>query len=70
MEAPPIQQVDGSAHIQQTPSTQKQPVSSAHKDNPENNLLVALHQAMTEAGGVGLERPARHDRPREAGHLR
>jgi predicted nucleic acid-binding protein/plasmid stability protein len=31
---------------------------------PEHNLLMALHESMTEAGGVGLAIPERSDQPR------
>ena len=39
-------------------------ILDAEVGRPEVNILVALHDAVRETGGVDLEIPARTDRPR------
>lgn len=40
-------------------------ILDAAVNRPEQNLLLSLHDAMTDAGGVDLAVPPRTDRPRE-----
>jgi plasmid stability protein len=39
-------------------------ILDAAVDLPEHNLLIALHETMSEAGGVDLKVPSRTDQPR------
>ena len=39
-------------------------ILDAAVDLPEHNLLLALHETMSQAGGVDLEVPSRTDQPR------
>ena len=41
-------------------------ILDAEMGRPDTNILVALHDAVRETGGVDLDIPARTDRPREA----
>jgi plasmid stability protein len=39
-------------------------ILDAAVDLPEHNLLIALHETTSQAGGVDLKVPSRTDRPR------
>ena len=69
-----IRQLDEHTHAQlrtraarhnQSVEAEVRAILDAEMGRPETNILVALHEAICEAGGVDLEIPPRKDQPRE-----
>ena len=69
-----IRQVDEYTHAQlrtraakhsRSVEAEVRAILDAEMGRPETNILVALHDAIQETGGVELEIPPRTDRPRE-----